>query len=77
MSNPTNAELIETAKEFLKENGYFTDNLWHINDVLDKHDGGDATDDEAMEILANALTNPRIISEIQEQIQLVIDEKIG
>ena len=77
MSNLTNAELIETAKEFLKENGYFTDNLWHINDVLDKHDGGDDTDDEAMEILANALTNPRIISEIQEQIQLVIDEKIG
>lgn len=45
---------IKAAKEVLEEAGFFVDNLWHVTDV--KH-LFECTDDEAQEILREALTN--------------------
>ena len=56
----------EHAKKVLEYAGYYTDNLWHVNDVLNYHD---CTDDEALEILDNVLTNDWIIEQINENIK--------
>ena len=57
---------IEEAKEFLKANGYFTDNLWHVDDVKGRFK---CSDEKAQEILSNALENDATM----EQIWLAID----
>jgi hypothetical protein len=46
---------VENAKKVLRENGYFVDNLWHIEDVQSLHKGASAED--AHRILNVALTN--------------------
>jgi hypothetical protein len=53
---------IEEAKKLLKDNGYQTYNLWHIDDVLDKE--GLLEDGDKMEILEEALTNEWVIEQI-------------
>ena len=58
---------IEKAKEVLREAGYFTDNLWQVDDVKGKFN---VTDEEAQEVLEAALTNEWIM----EQIHYVINE---
>ena len=52
---------VEKAKEVLRKAGYFTDNLWHIDDVKLRFM---VTDDEAQEILEQALTNEWIMEQI-------------
>jgi hypothetical protein len=49
---------IEQARQVLRDNGYFVDNLWHVDDVPN------GTDDERMEILEKALTSPYIMERI-------------
>jgi hypothetical protein len=49
---------IEQAKQVLQDNGYFVDNLWHVDDVPN------GTDDERMEILEIVLTSPYIMERI-------------
>lgn len=44
---------INEAKEVLRKAGYFMDNLWHIQDVMDRYECDEET---AMEILEDALT---------------------
>ena len=58
---------IEQAKQVLRDNGYFVDNLWNVTDVQVVFE---CTDDEAQEVLYNSMTNDYI----NEQIQLSIDE---
>lgn len=53
---------IDKAKKLLKDNGYQTYNLWHIDDVLDKE--GLLEDGDKMEILEEALTNEWVIEQI-------------
>ncbi len=60
-------QAIQQAKAFLKENGYFIDNLWSIYDVKENYD---CTDEQAQKVLNNALTNDYIV----EQINLSINE---
>lgn len=43
---------IESAKQFLKENGYYVDNLWHIDDVKIHFK---CTDEEAYDVLDDVL----------------------
>ena len=43
------------SKGILKENGYYVDNLWHIDDVRLKYK--DVSKDDAQRILNRALTN--------------------
>ena len=59
-------ELNNNAKQVLKDAGYYVDNLWHVNDVLNYHD---CTDDEAQEILDNVLTNDWIMEQMNENIK--------
>ena len=58
---------VEEAKAVLKANGYFVDNLWHVEDVKSKFN---CTDDEAQYILEQSLTNEATM----EQIWFSIDE---
>ena len=52
---------IESAKQFLKENGYYTDNLWQVDDVKSKFE---CTNDEAHEVLDGALNNCATMDQI-------------
>lgn len=62
------AELtIESAKQFLKENGYYTDNLWSVEDVSNKYD---CTFDQAQEVLNDTLTNEYLKGEINTMIDM-------
>ena len=58
---------IEKAKQFLKDNGYYTDNLWCVADVQGKFN---CTDEQAQGILNSSLTNEATM----EQIWFSIDE---
>jgi len=61
-----NYEKIQEAKAFLKQNGYYTDNLWSVEDVQSKFE---CSDDEAQEVLNSALNNDATM----EQIWFAID----
>lgn len=63
---PRDHKAIEQAKELLKNYGYFTDNLWHVDDVFAKFD---CDQDTAQSILNDALTNDATF----EQIWFAID----
>ena len=63
-------EKIEQAKELLKSYGYFTDNLWHIDDVNIKFE---CDEDTAQCILNDALTNDSTF----EHIFFAIDSAIS
>lgn len=39
---------VKEAREFLERQGYFTENLWHIQNVKSRYE---CTDEEAQEIL--------------------------
>lgn len=54
-------EQIEQAKQILKNEGYFIENLWHINDVKINHN---VTDEQAYKILNKALTNEDTMAQI-------------
>ena len=58
---------IEKAKQLLRDNGYFVDNLWHVEDVKGRFKCDD--DEVAQDILSNALQNDATM----EQIWLAID----
>lgn len=57
---------IESAKQFLKDNGYFIDNLWCVDDVKLKYD---CTDEQAQYVLNSSLTNDATMEQIQFSIQ--------
>lgn len=59
-------EKIESAKKLLSENGFYTGNLWSVEDVKSKFE---CTDDEAYKILDEALKNDATM----EQIWFAID----
>lgn len=64
---------IEQAKQVLRDNGYYVDNLWSVADVANNYN---CTDDEAQEVLDGALQN----NATMEQIWYAIDyhaEEIG
>ena len=52
---------VEQAKKVLKENGFFVDNLWHIEDA--KH-VLDCSDEEAQNALSFALQNEATMDQI-------------
>jgi hypothetical protein len=59
----------EQAKEVLRKAGYYVDNLWSIHDV----DDDSLTNNEKQSALAMALTNERIMEEIQYGIRVGIE----
>jgi len=56
---------ISKAIIYLKSKGYYTDNLWCIDDVKM---GYECTDEEAMKVLADTFTNDATYSTIWEQL---------
>lgn len=56
---------IAKAKELLKSEGYFVDNLWQTEDVTMNHE---CTEEEAQTILYRALTNEATYQQIWEAI---------
>ena len=62
---------VAEAKELLRQNGYFTDNLWSINDV---QSNWKCDEDTAQEVLYKALTNNWIVEQIFSAIGNVADD---
>lgn len=54
------------AKEFLENQGYFVDNLWHVDDVLNDYK---CSREDAEDILHYALTNEATMDRIWYSIQ--------
>ena len=52
---------VEQAKEVLKQNGYFVDNLWSVDDV---QLNWKCDEDTAQEVLEKALTNEWVVEQI-------------
>jgi hypothetical protein len=63
----TQKEQVAKAKEILRREGYFVDNLWHIDDIQYRYNCDD--DEQAHALLNNALTNEATM----EQIWFAID----
>ena len=60
------------AKQVLRDNGYFVDNLWHIHDVYNVADGN-IQKDQAMQVLSMALTNDATMEQIWMSIQMATE----
>jgi len=52
---------VQEAKEVLKANGYFVDNLWSVEDVKSKFK---CDDEEAQDVLFESLTNEATMEQI-------------
>jgi len=57
----TKQDKIEEAKNLLKKNGYYVDNLWHVDDVKQVVKCGNK---RAQRILHEALTNEATFDQI-------------
>ena len=66
---------VENAKKVLRENGYFVDNLWHIDDVQSLHKG--ASEEDAHRILNDALTNLATMEQIWFAITDALENEEG
>ena len=64
---------VEKAKEVLREAGYFTDNLWHVDDVKLRFAVFD--NEDAQDILESALTNDWIMEQIHYGIGEAAEDK--
>jgi len=60
------------AKQILRDNGYFVDNLWHIHDVYNVADGN-IQKDQAMQVLSMALTNEATMEQIWQAIKMATE----
>ncbi len=65
-NNVSSRERIEDAKYILKVNGYYTDNLWHINDVLRNHPN--LTHNQAYKMIDEAMQSEWLVQEVNELI---------
>ena len=64
---------VEQAKAVLRQNGFFVDNLWHIDDV--KINYNCECDEQAQAILDGALTNDVTMEKIWEAIDVYAEEE--
>lgn len=53
---------VQQAKQVLRDAGYFVDYLWHLDDVPE------GTDDEKLEVLEKALSNPWVFEQTNRAI---------
>lgn len=60
---------VEEAKELLRKEGYFIDNLWHVDDVKLRYNCTD--NEQAQDILERALTNGATMEQIWFAIDMV------
>lgn len=57
---------IEKAKATLRDAGYFVDMLWHVSDIQNNFE---CTDEEALEVLKEAVENGYNVMQINESIR--------
>ena len=62
----------EQAKELLKKNGYYIDNLWHVDDVQQRCY---CTEEQAQEILNKSLTDEETVGGIWSAIDHYVSEE--
>ena len=62
---------IATAKIYLESQGYFTANLWHVDDVKQNYD---VSDEEALDVLEDTMTSNWVTSQIFEEIDILAEE---
>ena len=63
----TSLKQIDEAKALLKSAGYFTDNLWHIDDVKSLYK---CTDEQAYEVLEDALNTDTSFESVWESVNM-------
>jgi hypothetical protein len=72
----TNKE-VEQAKQVLKNNGYYIENLWHINEVKDSPNSNEdyfnCSDEKAYNILGDAIEQDGIYESINNSIRLIVN----
>lgn len=61
-----NQKDIDTARQTLKQAGYYVGNLWSIQDVMGRYE---CTEEEAQEVLDLSLTNEATMEQIQFSIR--------
>jgi uncharacterized protein YcaQ len=54
---------IEKAKDTLRKAGYYVDNLWQVDDVIGRYD---CKEDDAQDILNDALQNESVMASVWE-----------
>ena len=64
---------VEQAKEVLKANGYFVDNLWHVDDVKLRYKCDD--DEVAQDVLDRALTNDATMEQVWFALDMVAQDE--
>lgn len=73
MNEETKEMLIAQAKFTLKQEGYFVDNLWHVDDIKSRFEC--ENNQQAQELLYNALTNEWIMEQVWYAIDMVCQEE--
>ena len=63
---------IEQAKQVLRDNGYYVNNLWCVEDVQDNYD---CTEKEAQDVLNEALNNETTMEQIWFAINFHAEEQ--
>lgn len=67
----TKSNKIDEARKFLEEAGYFTGNLWQVDDVQGKFE---CTDAEAMDVLYKTFSNDATYQQIWESMDAAGDD---
>lgn len=75
-----NFQSVENARAYLREQGYFVDNLWHVDDVkstffnpTDLSNNGNIDSDLAMDVLNKTLTNSAVMEAIWESMDIIAE----
>ena len=75
-----NFKSVEDARAFLREQGYFVDNLWHVDDVKDTFfnpaelsNNGNIDSDLAMDVLYKTLTNGAVMETIWGSMDIIAE----
>ena len=66
-------QAVENAKAVLRENGYFVDNLWHVDDVKLRYQCED--NEMAQDILYSALTNEATMEQVWFAINMIAEDE--
>ena len=62
---------IDNAKQYLESQGFFTANLWHTDDVCQNYN---VNQDQALDLIEDAMTSEITISGIFEAIDIIAEE---
>ena len=63
---------VEEAKAVLRENGFFVDNLWHVDDIKLRYNCED--NEQAQDVLYGALTNDATMEQVWFAIDMVAQD---